>query len=162
MYTRSSIQFMATGLILGHFDCLLTSPHSVRDPDSEMREIFVLGNSESRKILLEKSGILGSGIWSKVQRIRNPSNEWNPESKFHWQRLGSSTWYPQFTTWNPESKTVLDSLSWDEWLSTFIKILRKCEDTYLVQNPKIFVATVFRASAQKWPLGSINNRNDQG
>ena len=92
----------------------MTSTHSVRDPDSEMREIYAFWNPESGKILLEKSGILGSGIWSKVQRIRNPSNEWNPEPKFHWQRLGSSTWYPQFTTWNPESKTVLDSLSWDE------------------------------------------------
>ena len=53
----------------------MTSPHSVRDPDSEMREMFAFWNPESGKILLEKSGILGSGIWSKVQRIRNPSNE---------------------------------------------------------------------------------------
>ena len=53
----------------------MTSPDSVRDPDSEMREIFVFGNPESGKILLERCGILGSGIWSKVQGIRNPSNE---------------------------------------------------------------------------------------
>ena len=53
----------------------MTSPPSVRDPDSEMREIFAFWNPESGKILLEKSGILGSGIGSKVQKIRNPSNE---------------------------------------------------------------------------------------
>ena len=53
----------------------MTSRHSVRDPDSKMREIFACWNPESGQILLEKSGILGSGIWSKVQGIRNPSNE---------------------------------------------------------------------------------------
>ena len=40
----------------------MTSTHSVRDADSEMREIYVFWNPESGKILLDKSGILGSGI----------------------------------------------------------------------------------------------------
>ena len=37
-----------------------------------------------------------------------------PESKFHWQRLGSSAWNPESTVWNPESKSLLDSLPWGE------------------------------------------------
>ena len=58
---------------------------------------------ESGKFLLVESGILGFGI-------RNPTNDWNPESKFYWQRLESSTWNPESMTWYPESKSVLGSL----------------------------------------------------
>ena len=52
----------------------MTSPHSERDPDSEMREIFAFWNPESGKISLEKYGILGSGIWSKADS-RNPESQ---------------------------------------------------------------------------------------
>ena len=44
-----------------------------------------------------------------AQEIRNPTNDWNPESKFYRQILKSSTW-------NPESKTILDPLIWSESL----------------------------------------------
>ena len=37
------------------------------------------------------------GIRNIAQRIQNPTNEWNPESKFHWQRI----WNP--CAWNAES-----------------------------------------------------------
>ena len=57
---------------------------------------------ESKKFLLAESKILGFEIWNTVQRIRNPTNNWN---------LQSSTWNPEFMAWNPESKTVLDSLT---------------------------------------------------
>ena len=48
---------------------------------------FCLWNLEAQKILLLASGILGFGIRNTAQRIRNPSNDWNPESNFYWQRL---------------------------------------------------------------------------
>ena len=51
------------------------------------------------KIVFEESGILGFGICNTVQRIGNPSQYWNQESKFTDRE------------WNPESKTDLDSLS---------------------------------------------------
>ena len=38
---------------------------------------------ESRNFLPVKSGILGFGIGNTPQGIRNPTNDWNPESKFH-------------------------------------------------------------------------------
>ena len=45
---------------------------------------------ESEKILLGYSGLLGFGIGSTAQEpLRNPTNFWNPESKFRWQRLES-------------------------------------------------------------------------
>ena len=53
-----------------------------------------------------------SGIQSLESGIRNPYKDLNPESKFHWHRLESSTWNSESTAWNPESKTVLDSLTW--------------------------------------------------
>ena len=56
-----------------------------------------------------ESGILGFGVWNTAQGIRNPTNDWYPESKFHWQILESSTSNPEPMTWNPESRTVLDS-----------------------------------------------------
>ena len=48
---------------------------------------FCLWNLEAQKILLLECGILGFGIRNTAQRIRNPSNDWNPESNFYWQRL---------------------------------------------------------------------------
>ena len=42
---------------------------------------------ESRKFLPVKSGILGFGIGNTHQGIRNPTDDWNPESKFHRQTL---------------------------------------------------------------------------
>ena len=62
---------------------------------------------ESVKFLLVESGILGYGIWNTSKGIRDPTKDWNPESKFHWQRLESRTWNPKSTPWNPESKTAL-------------------------------------------------------
>ena len=38
------------------------------------------------KILLVESEIL-FGIRNTVQGIRNPTNDWNPESQFHWRRI---------------------------------------------------------------------------
>ena len=38
---------------------------------------------ESGKFLLVKSRILGFGIRNTAQRIRNPINDWNPESTFY-------------------------------------------------------------------------------
>ena len=60
-----------------------SSPH-VRECGFRNPRNFCWWNPESRK-LLEESGILGFGI-------RNPSKDLNPEPKFHWQRLESSTW----------------------------------------------------------------------
>ena len=45
---------------------------------------------ESEKIFLVESGLLGFGIGNTAQEPRrNPSNFWNQESKFRWQRLES-------------------------------------------------------------------------
>ena len=52
---------------------------------------FCLWNLEAQKILLLASGILGFGIRNTAQRIRNPSNDWNPESNFYWKRLEMDT-----------------------------------------------------------------------
>ena len=72
-------------------------------------------NPESKKIVLAESGIFrGFGIRNAAQGIQSPTNDWNPEPNFHWQRLESSTWNPESTAWNPESKTVLDSLTWSK------------------------------------------------
>ena len=38
---------------------------------------------ESENILHVESGILGFGIRTTVQGIRNPNDDWKPESKFH-------------------------------------------------------------------------------
>ena len=72
-------------------------------------------NPESEKIVLAESGIFrGFGIRNAAQGIQSPTNDWNPEPNFQWQRVESSTWNPESTAWNPESKTVLDSLTWGE------------------------------------------------
>ena len=47
-----------------------------------------IGIPASGKFLRVESGILGLRIRSTAQGIRNPTNNWNPESKFHWKRSG--------------------------------------------------------------------------
>ena len=54
------------------------------------------------KLLLVESEIL-FGIRNTVQGIRNPTNDWNPESQFHWRRIRDP-----WSAWNPEFRTVLD------------------------------------------------------
>ena len=60
--------------------------------------------TEFRKIFLAETGI---AFW-------NPESHY-PESKFHLQRLESSTWNLESMAWNPESKTAcFGFLSWGE------------------------------------------------
>ena len=54
---------------------------------------------ESGKLLLVEFWILDFGIWNIAQGIRNPTNDWKPESKFHWQRIRN----PVAGIRNPES-----------------------------------------------------------
>ena len=51
-----------------------------------------------------------SWVWNPEYNSRNrdPANDWNWESKFHWQR----SWNLQSTAWDPGSKTVLDCFTW--------------------------------------------------
>ena len=48
---------------------------------------FLLVESGILKICLVESGILGFAIWNTAQGIRNPTEDCNPESMFHWQRI---------------------------------------------------------------------------
>ena len=57
---------------------------------------------ESEKFLLVESGILGFRIHNTAQEPGIALNRtWKPESKFHWQRLESSTWNHESPAWNP-------------------------------------------------------------
>ena len=42
-------------------------------------------------------------LWNPEFSSKKPKKDWNPETKFLWQR----TWNPESTAWNPESRTVL-------------------------------------------------------
>ena len=80
----------------------LPRPRSLRNPDPEK---FCLLNPELN---------MGFGTRNVAQENRNPTKDWNPESKFHCHRLESSTWNPESSAWNPESKTFLDFLTWSD------------------------------------------------
>ena len=72
---------------------------------------------ESKKLLPvawnPESGIQGFGIQNTAQGIRNPSKDWNPQSKFHLQRLKCSTW--ESGIYGVEFRIQdLDSLTWGE------------------------------------------------
>ena len=47
---------------------------------------------DSRKLLLLESKILGFGIRNTAQGIRNPTDDWNPESSSTDKDPESSTW----------------------------------------------------------------------
>ena len=65
--------------------------------------------AESGKILLMESGILGIGIRNTTQEIRNPTNDWHPESKFYWQIVKS---WPVSGIRNPQRGIQNPRLSW--------------------------------------------------
>ena len=76
------------------------------------KEILIL---ESGKVLCVESEIREKfvcGIWNTGQRIRNPTSDWNPESKFHWQRVESSTCNPESVTWNHLRFPYMGRFSW--------------------------------------------------
>ena len=58
-----------------------------------------------------KSGLLSFGIQNSTQGIRNPANDWNPESKFHWQGIRN----PETTAWSQVPKTALVYLTWGKF-----------------------------------------------
>ena len=57
---------------------------------------FCLWNPEL-EIFVVESEIQEFGIRNTAQVFRNSTNNWNPESKFHEQRLESITWNPEST-----------------------------------------------------------------
>ena len=63
----------------------------VREPGFQIREIWKFGN-------------LGFGI-------RNTTNDWKLESKFHRQSPECSSWNPESTAWNLQFNTFLNSLT---------------------------------------------------
>ena len=62
----------------------------------------------SWKYLLLELGVLGIGIRNTSLGMRNPTKDWNPESKFYWQWSGIQCRNLESTAWSSESKTVLD------------------------------------------------------
>ena len=86
-----------------------------------------LWNPESGKVLHVESGVLGFGIRNPAWIIRDLANDWNPESKFHWQGIWTSiAWNPEATATtlcNPElSLTGLDYLAWGRsWPKILVK-----------------------------------------
>ena len=82
--------------------------------------IYYIQNREKFCSLNPESWALES--WNTAQGIRNLTNDWNPESEFHWQRLESSTWNPNLRVWSPESKTELDSLIWNYFSFAFMNL----------------------------------------
>ena len=63
------------------YTCTSFPPHVRESRFRNLRNMF-LWNPESRKILLMESGILGFRIRNTAEGIRNPTNDWNLESKF--------------------------------------------------------------------------------
>ena len=59
------------------------------NPDSWICEIFAWGIGIRTSFAC---GIRNPGLWNPEYSSRNPTKDWNPKSKFHWQRLESSTW----------------------------------------------------------------------
>ena len=72
---------------------------------------FFFWKPESGKFLLVGSAILDFGMSGSRQGIRNPANDWNPESKFHGKGIRNpitKTRHKQRGIQNP----VLNYLTW--------------------------------------------------
>ena len=64
---------------------------------------FLLADTGIGENLLAESGILGFRIRNTAQGVWNPTNDWYPQSKFHWKKLKSSSWNLESGIWNLES-----------------------------------------------------------
>ena len=65
---------------------------------------------ECRECLLAQSIFhenFACGMWSPGLWNPESLNDYNPESKFHWQRIESTTWNPESTVWNPEFQSSI-------------------------------------------------------
>ena len=108
MYTSlfNFIHFLRSGVIslkqrrikfkprikLNHNICKLSAQRSQKFAPLKSCKTAHVRASEFRNrgnFLLVESGILGLGIRNTAQGIRNPTNDWNTKSKFHWQKLES-------------------------------------------------------------------------
>ena len=61
----------------------LTGDGCLRKPCFEKRSGLIIVESEMQENFPVECGILGFGIWNIALGIRNPTKDWNPESKFH-------------------------------------------------------------------------------
>ena len=72
-----------------------------------MRSIYFVLPHVLPHVRYESEKIFACGICNPAQDIRNPANDWNPESKFHWQRdLESITRNPESTEWIPLHRAI--------------------------------------------------------
>ena len=62
------------------FDLYFAPRKGIRIPESG--KVLLVG-SGIREIFDTESGIQGFGIQNRAQVLRNPTKEWNPETKFH-------------------------------------------------------------------------------
>ena len=70
------------------FKVHITPCKVIRFPESGK---FCLWNPNSTvEFVLVELEILDLGIRNSAQEVRNPANDWNPESKFHWQGIWNS------------------------------------------------------------------------
>ena len=66
---------------------------------------------------------------NSAKGIRNPTNDWNPESRFHWQRIHN----PERGIQNPRL-SQFPYMGWYQFLSLYIK--GRCwQDSLLLGNP---------------------------
>ena len=114
-------------------------------------EIFTVGTGWCRTGHKRKFGKFLLQSTTLGFRIRNPSNNWDRESKFHWQRSG--THYLDSGIQGVESRIqdVLDSLTWrDLWLGYVLSLKRYSFNSSLIR-PKSS-RTLFPA----WPVSLLH------
>ena len=74
--------------------CYHPLPHEKASPDSGIWQIFachIRNPGTDFCFWIPESGIVYIEIWKTAQGIRNPSNDWISESKFHWYSPEPST-----------------------------------------------------------------------
>ena len=83
---------------------------------------------------VRKSGFQNPSSRNTAQGIQNPTNDWNPESKFHLQRLESRTWDSGIH--NVESR-IQDSLGFPYMGRTFASMCAQQNKYYLSKTRSI-------------------------
>lgn len=94
---------------------------------------------ETGKFLLKKSGIPSFGIQNTTHGIDNSTNDWNPESELHWQRLRN----PVTEIRNLRRGIQNPSLGFpNKGRNEWVKVASTQTDQYLIRTSGLKAATL--------------------
>ena len=102
----------------------------LRNSNSGVPEFLPVESGNQKCVNLESWFSVESGIQLKESGIRNPTKDWNPESKFHWQESGIQSLESGIGSLESTIQECLGSLIWQSDLTLSVVYSRLQDKKY--------------------------------